>query len=200
MDKINIPKYDPNNINFSEIGIPLYEELFSSIENSGESAKYNLEKEKYNKAIKEIDKKIKRAKDLYIDGSSSRGETNAKIKALQKQKDNLIRPKTPDEILVSSEQLSKIKAFFEGKGELNPDGIAEVLRNLFKDREIRRSLVRALVEEIIIGGEPRYKAIIKIRGYDNPIEYRIDQRAPRVRGNNIRYDKVEYMDDCNEIS
>ena len=64
---------------------------------------------------------------------------------------------------------------------------------LFEDGDIRRSLVRALVEEVIIGGENKCQATIKIKGFEQPIMYHVEHRAPRRWGKHIRYDEVEYM-------
>lgn len=190
-EAISIPVFERKDVDISTIGIPLYEEMVASIENVGVSEKYNKAKADYNEKIKEIDKKMKRVKDMFEDGDITSDERHARLKALQKQKDNLIEPKTPEQVRISGEQLSRIKDYFAGEEVMNStDEVRSALRNLFKDRELRRSLVRSLVEEIIIGGEPRFQAIIKIRGAEHPVMCSVDQRAPRRRGKFIRYDEV----------
>ena len=168
--------------------------MVASIEQAGVSEKYNKEKADYNNKIKDIDKKMKRVKDMFEDGDITPTERRARLRALQKQKDNLIEPKTPEQVRISGEQLKRIKDYFAGAEAMTSlDEVRTALRNLFKDRELRRSLVRSLVEEIIIGGEPRFQAVIKIKGAEHPVMYNVDQRTPRRRGNYIRYDEVSYI-------
>ena len=193
-EMIDLPAFERNEIDFSTVGIPLYEEMVASIEQAGVSEKYNKEKADYNNKIKDIDKKMKRVKDMFEDGDITPTERRARLRALQKQKDNLIEPKTPEQVRISGEQLKRIKDYFAGAEAMTSlDEVRTALRNLFKDRELRRSLVRSLVEEIIIGGEPRFQAVIKIKGAEHPVMYNVDQRTPRRRGNYIRYDEVSYI-------
>lgn len=188
------PVVEKKKIDFSSVGVPLYKEMVASIENAGVSEKYNKEKAAYNNKIKDIENKMKRVKDMFEDGDITPTERRARLRALQKQKDNLIEPKTPEQVRISQEQLTKIKDYFEGAGNMTSiDEVKAALRNLFKDRELRRSLVRSLVEEIVIGGEPRFQAVIKIKGFEHPVMYQVDQRTPRRRGEHIRYDEVSYI-------
>ena len=192
-EESNVPVFERKEIDFSAIGIPLYEELVSSINNDA-SDKYNEEKAEYDKKIKEIDKKIQNNIRMGENGTMSLDAVKDRVIQLRKEKSEIIPPKEPEQVRVSAEQLKKIKEFFEGESDLtSANEVYAALRMLFEDGDIRRSLVRSLVEEVIIGGENKCQATIKIKGFEQPIMYHVEHRAPRRWGKHIRYDEVEYM-------
>jgi len=71
------------------------------------------------------------------------------------------------------------------KTEWSEKSTADVRSWLFKifkeDTTLKRNIVIALVESIEIGGEPRFRATIKIRGYDKRIVLQVPRRSPYRR-------------------
>ena len=72
------------------------------------------------------------------------------------------------------------------------EALAEKLHPIFCDAEMKRKIVRGLVEEVLIGGRP-YTVEIKFRSVQRPVIVRFDKAAPYKRANHYRYAKFEIV-------
>ncbi|MCR4729372.1 MAG: recombinase family protein [Saccharofermentans sp.] len=192
----------PTSISYESIGEIIIKDLLDPLKNTLTYEKYNEDINIFNEKNREIENSIKRAKNLYIEGVSSLEETTAIVKSLQKQKANLIRPKTPEALVISQAHIELIRSYFVQDFDLEEfnttgrrEGVREGLRGLFKDRELKRILVRALVEEIEIGGDPKFMARIKLKGFDEPVYLHVENRAPWHKGKTLTYDPIEFLEE-----
>lgn len=182
------------------IGIDLYNQLIAPLESlviTDQEKKYNEAIKKYHDDLKDIDRKTEYAINAYIerkdDGKNVEKIFERKMNELKRarQEAEQNKPSTPDEIRISNEQMTRIKGFFVGKTD--DIELQEAFRILFKDRETRRALVRALVEEVKIGGDFKYMATIKIRGFDKSLVFSVDERAPRRWPKHMSYNDINFI-------
>ena len=119
---------------------------------------YEAQYEAYTAAKKELEKKRKKELDLYSNDLISLDEVTARVKRIDKELMSLQPPKTDESIKVNKEH---IDAFLQAIGHGRDP--RSHLRELFKNSDIKRSIIKAFVCKIEIGGEPKYRADVYLR-------------------------------------
>lgn len=142
---------------------------------------YENELKAYNANIAQQQASFKRLKDLFIEGTIEKPEFDlrkAKIDREIKQLE-LHKPVQPE---VDRSSLAKaVELLSTDIVKTNLNLSLSYLSKLFLDPESKRAIVRALVEKIVIGGVPKYRADIKLRGCDEMITLTVTRRSPYRR-------------------
>ena len=99
----------------------------------------------------------------------------ARVKRINKELMSLQPPKTDESIKVNEEHMEAfLQALWYGTDPRSH------LRELFKNSDIKRSIIKAFVYKIEIGGEPKYRADVYLRPH-NEIICQTDRRGPYRR-------------------
>lgn len=136
---------------------------------------YEAQYKAYTAAKKELEKKRKKELDLYSNDLISLDEVTARVKRIDKELMNLQPPKTDESIKVNEEH---VEAFIQALWHRTDP--RSHLRELFKNSDIKRSIIKAFVAKIAIGGEPKYRADVYLRPY-GWIACQTDRRGPYRR-------------------
>ena len=136
---------------------------------------YEAQYEAYTAAKKELEKKRKKELDLYSNDLISLDEVTARVKRIDKELMSLQPPKTDESIKVNEEHMEAfLQAIQDGEDPRSH------LRELFKNADIKRSIIKAFVDKIEIVGEPKYRADVYLRPH-NKIICQTDRRGPYRR-------------------
>ena len=162
----------------------------------GETLKKSTETEEYEKAleaygarVKELDQAAEKERDLYRAGLQDLGSTQTRIKELEKLKSEISKPRTPDAVQADLETLEALQSAMEGT---NREEVHAQIRKIFKNPSYKRQLIRAFVQKIEIGEEPRFTMVVYFKN-KNPIKLHIKHRSPYRRAGRERWDKPEII-------
>ena len=160
-----------------------------TLEKSTEAEEYEKALEAYEARVKEIDKTMEKERDLYRAGLQDLGSTQTRIKELEKQKELISKPASPDSIKADLETLEAVRAAMEQDSR---EEVYAQVRKIFKNTSYKRQLIRAFVDHIEIGEEPRFMMTVYFKK-KNPIKVHIGHRSPYRRAGRERWDKPEII-------
>mgnify|MGYP002522030594 CR=1 FL=1 len=162
----------------------------------GETLEKNTEAEEYEKAlevyearVKELDKAMEKERDLYRAGLQDIGAATSRIKEFEKQKELISKPASPDSIKADLATLEAVRAAMEQDSR---EEVYVQVRKIFKNTSYKRQLIRAFVDHIEIGEEPRFMMTVYFKN-KQPIKIRTAHRSPYRRAGRERWDKPEII-------
>ena len=162
----------------------------------GETLKKSTEAEEYEKAleayearVKELDKAAEKERDLYRAGLQDLGSATSRIKELEKLKSEISKPASQDSIKADIATLEAVRAAMEQDSR---EEVYAQVRKIFKNTSYKRQLIRAFVQKIEIGEEPRFTMVVYFKN-KNPIKLHIKHRSPYRRAGRERWDKPEII-------
>lgn len=146
------------------------------------SQDYEERKKQWHAQMDHYISQQKKLLDLYLDGYLTKEEMMKRNNKIKKEIDKIERPKTDYVLQKNSEDLD---AFIEAVKK--KEDTKALLYSLFKDQQIKRSIVGAMVEKIIVGGA-KYTCKIYIKSFKQPVICYVEKRSPG------RYKKARYGD------
>lgn len=160
-----------------------------TLEKSSEAEEYEKALEAYEARVKEIDKAMEKERDLYRAGLQDLGSTQTRIKELEKLKSEISKPASPDSIKADLATLEAVRAAMEQDSR---EEVHAHIRKIFKNPSYKRQLIRAFVDHIEIGEEPRFMMTVYFKN-KQPIKIHIAHRSPYRRAGRERWDKPEII-------
>lgn len=161
------------------------------MEDSFKEDDYDRLYEAYQVQKKDLEKQRKKELDLYTHDMITLEEAQNRVKRIDKELALLQPPKTDEKAQINRDHLN---AFFEA---IKSKGDAKAhLHELFKDTEIKRSIVRTFIDHIVIGDEPKYQAKIYFKKdlfKDEFVTCQVRRRGPYTKYGKAYYDEVTIL-------
>ena len=156
----------------------------------------------YHERKAELEQRRKTELNLFRKALISETEVEINVRKIDADLAKLKKPKVKKYDGVSKELLELVESFKPTYAEYATldrkkmvamlEELADKLHPLFTDLEMKRKIVRGLVEEVLIGGDP-YTVEIKFLHHPKPIKVHFHKASPYKRGPHYRYEKFEIV-------
>lgn len=144
---------------------------------------FEAERKVYLKKKQALEKQRQKTIELFDQDIITMDEVKARQKKIEKEISKLVEPQPPTTQINFYKGLEDF--LVKTKKETTEFDAVFILSAAFTDPDLKRQIIKGLIEKITIGGEPKYSIRIKFFDIEKEVKVKIGRRSPITRTRRI---------------